>query len=84
MTSIGYSRSKFDSCVYMRKLTDGSYVYLLLYIDDILLASKRITEITHLKTQLQSEFKMKDFGCAKKILGMELYRDRSTGILTIS
>ena len=84
MTSVGYSRSKFDNCVYMRKLTNGSYVYLLLYVDDMLLASKSITEIAHLKTQLQSEFEMKDLGCAKKILGIEPYRDRSTGILTIS
>ena len=50
MTSVGYSRSKFDNCVYMRKLTNGSYVYLLFYADDILLASKNITKVTHLKT----------------------------------
>ena len=28
-----YSRSKYDSCVYHRKLNDGSFVYLLLYVD---------------------------------------------------
>ncbi|RVW97586.1 Retrovirus-related Pol polyprotein from transposon TNT 1-94 [Vitis vinifera] len=43
--------------------------------NDMLLASKSITEIAHLKTQLQSEFEMKDLGCAKKILGIEPYRD---------
>ena len=69
-------------CIY-EKANRWGYVYLLLY-DDMLLASNSITEITHLKTQLQYEFEMKDLGCTKKILGMELYRDGSIGILTIS
>ena len=84
MTSVGYSRSKFDNCAYMRRLTDGSYVYLLLYVDYMLLKIKSIMEITYLKTQLQYEFERKDLGYAKKILGMEQYKDRFAGTLTIS
>jgi len=64
-----YSRSNYDSCVYHKKLQDGTFVYLLLYVDDMLIASKSISEINKLKTLLNNEFEMKNLGAAKKILG---------------
>ena len=76
MIGQNYTRSKYDHCVYWRKLQDGSFTYLLLYVDDMLIASKSQTEIGKLKTQLKKEFEMKDLGEAKKILGMEISRDR--------
>ena len=71
-----YTRSKYDHCVYLKKLQDGSFVYLLLYVDDMLIASQSLDEIEKLKTRLKSEFEMKDLGEAKMILGMEIVRDR--------
>ncbi|GJT56454.1 retrovirus-related pol polyprotein from transposon TNT 1-94 [Tanacetum coccineum] len=71
-----YTRSKYDHCVYLKKLQDGSFVYLLLYVDDMLIASQCLDEIEKLKTQLKSKFEMKDLGEAKMILGMEIVRDR--------
>ena len=38
MLSIGFSRIKCDSCVYLQCLDDGSFIYLLLYVDDMLIA----------------------------------------------
>ncbi|KAG8480615.1 hypothetical protein CXB51_024767 [Gossypium anomalum] len=40
MTSHDFKRSSFDSCVYFKKNNDGSFVYLLLYVDDMLIAAK--------------------------------------------
>ena len=84
MLGHGYTRSMYDSCVYFRKLTDGSFVYLLLYVDDMLIATKNLLEIHTLKMQLSSEFEMKDLGAAKKILGMEIKRDRGVGKLFLT
>lgn len=70
-----YCRSTFDNYVYHRKLSDGSFVDLLLYIDDMLVAAKNISEINKLKAQLNSEFEMKDLGVVKKILGMKIHMD---------
>ena len=42
----------------------------------MLIASKNKEEIETLKTQLSQEFEMKDLGEAKKILRMEISRDR--------
>ena len=75
MIGHGYSRSDYDSCVYHRKLSDGFFVYLLLYVDDMLIAPKNLVEVNKLKTLLSGEFEMKDLGAAKKILGMEIHRD---------
>ena len=79
-----YTRSKYDDCVYLRKLRDGSYIYLLLYVDDMLIASKDQGEIEKLKSHLSREFEMKDLGEAKKILGMEISRDRRLGRLYLT
>ena len=83
MISHGFERSKYDSCVYI-KFVDGSPIYLLLYVDDMLIAAKGMKEITTLKAHLSSEFEMKDLGAAKKILGMEITRDRKAGLLFLS
>ncbi|KAG9450470.1 hypothetical protein H6P81_010435 [Aristolochia fimbriata] len=76
MKKIGYFRSKYDNCVYFRKLDDGSFVYLLLYVDDMLIEAKEMEQINQLKTQLRGEFEMKDLGATKRILGIEIERDR--------
>ena len=84
MKGIGFMRSSYDSCVYLKKLSDGSYVYLLLYVEDMLIASVNKCHIQELKTLLGREFEMKDLGDAMKILGMEITRDRVAGLLTLS
>ena len=79
-----YRRSKYDCCVYLCNLQDGSYIYLRLYVDDMLIAAKSQVEIDILKAQMSKEFEMKDLGKAKKILGMEISRDRERGKLWLS
>ena len=83
MLSNGFERSQYDSCVYI-KFVDRSPIYLLLYVDDMLIAAKSKKEIITLKAQLSSEFEMKDLGAAKKILGMEIKRDRNSRLLFLS
>jgi hypothetical protein len=67
--------------VYFQQFSNGSFVYLLLYVDYILIASKDMSLVNKLKSQLSSEFKMKDLGAARKILGIEIRRDQQAGKL---
>lgn len=76
--SQGFTKSAFDNCVYRKACSASVFVLILLYVDDILLASSSKIEILKVKTALGNEFKMKDLGMAKKILGMQLTRDRSS------
>ncbi|GJT08978.1 retrovirus-related pol polyprotein from transposon TNT 1-94 [Tanacetum coccineum] len=52
--------------------------------DDMLIACKSKAEIGSTKSLLKKEFGMKELGEAKKILGMEIIRDRSRKILRVS
>ena len=57
---------------------------LLLYVDDMLIVAKSKQEIRTVKAQLNNKFEMKDLGAAKKILGMEILRDRVAERLSLS
>ncbi|KAL4559971.1 hypothetical protein LXL04_032119 [Taraxacum kok-saghyz] len=46
--------------------------------------AKEMKEIQKLKDQLKADFEMKDLGAAKKILGMEIVRDRKSRVLHLS
>jgi hypothetical protein len=63
-------RQWYKHFMYYRQLSDGSFVYLLLYVDDMLIAAKSMFEVKRLKSLLSDEFEMKDLGGAKKILGL--------------
>jgi len=56
----------------------------VLYVDDMLIAAEHKSDVQKLKGLLSAEFEMKDLGPAKKILGMEIYRDRSQKKLFLS
>ena len=72
---LGFTKSKEDHCVYF-KLIGDRVIYLVLYVDDMLLIENDKEIIQDLKTQLFSKFYMKDLGAANYILGMEIKRDR--------
>ena len=74
MIRIGYKRCEYDCCVYVKSLDDGSSIFLLLYVDDMLIAAKSMNEVKKLKILLSREFDMKNLGAVKKILGMEIRR----------
>jgi len=71
----GFTRSKADHYVYF-KLIGDRVIYLVLYVDDMLLVGNDKEIIQDLKTQLSSKFNMKDCGAVNYILGMEIKRDR--------
>ena len=56
------------------KLIGDRVIYLVLYVDDMLLVGNDKEIIQDLKTQLSSKFDMKDLSAANYILGMEIKR----------
>ena len=72
MVTHGFDMNSYDFCVYHSMFDDGSMIYLLLYVDDVLVATKKKNDIATLKELLSSEFDMKDLGPARKILGLDL------------
>ncbi|GKB28461.1 retrotransposon protein, putative, ty1-copia subclass [Tanacetum coccineum] len=84
MISNGFSRNSYDSCVYFKEFAPGMYIYLLLYVDDMLIACKSKSKIEYTKGLLRKEFDMKELGPARKILSMEIFRDRGSQTLKVS
>ena len=74
MIKSGFCKDEKDPCCYFKKYTD-SYIFLLLYVDDMLIAGSSMSGINNLKTRLSATFEMKDLGPAKQILGMILRID---------
>ncbi|KAM7491962.1 hypothetical protein LguiA_034883 [Lonicera macranthoides] len=83
MQTNGYYKCNADHCCYFKRF-QSSYIILLLYVDDMLVAGSDMDEIRRLKKQLSSEFDMKDLGAAKQILGMRINRDKQRGVLQLS
>nr|CAN61066.1 hypothetical protein VITISV_004412 [Vitis vinifera] len=72
-----------DECVY-HKFSGSKYIFLVLYVDDILLATNDISILHDTKRFLSKHFEMKDLGDASFVLGIQIHRDRSRGILGLS
>ena len=72
---LGFTISKENHFVYFRLICDH-IIYLVLYVDDMLLIVNYKEIIQDLKIQLFSKFDMKDIGAENYILGMEIKRDQ--------
>lgn len=71
ISSIGFKRSAYDYCLYM-KSTNENCIYVILYVDDLLLFSHDLEQIKRVKHLLNKKFNMKDLGRIKQYLGIEI------------
>jgi len=72
-----------DHCIYVKK-SNGNFVILSLYIDDILLVGYNLEYVKTVKSWLSKLFDMKDMGETDYILGVKIQRDRSKKFLSLS
>jgi hypothetical protein len=73
---LGFVIRRADHSVYSKQV-GNHFIYVVLYVDDMLLAGNNMDVIKEVKSQLSSKFDMKDLGAANFILGMEIKRDRA-------
>ena len=83
MTKQGYDRCHSDHCVYFKRVDNGRYIILLLYVDEMLVVGYNMKDINVLKSKIAKSFMMKDLGVANKILGMGITRDKKNHKLTL-
>ena len=69
----GFVQSKSDYIVFTR-VQKGSIIILLVYVDDILIASNYVDAVSAFKPFLDNKFKLKDLGTLKFFLGLEVAR----------
>ena len=83
ITSSGFMENKVERCVY-HKVRGSKIIFLILYVDDVLLASNDLDMLHEVKQLLSMHFDMKDLGEASFVLGIEIHRDRSRNLLGLS
>jgi hypothetical protein len=83
ITSFGFKENTVDRCIYL-KVSGSKFLFLILYVDDILLASSDLGLLHETKEFLSKNFEMKDMGEATYVIGIEIFRDRSRGLLGLS
>ena len=72
-----------EPCVY-KKEVDQNVVFLILYVDDILLIGNDKPTLKVVKDWLSKKFSMKDLGDDTYILGIRIYRDRTNRLLGLT
>jgi hypothetical protein len=84
LQTMGYTVCKSDAGVYIKTDEHGNKSYILVYVDDLLIMSKTISEILSCKAKLLNDFKIHDLGEVKDFLGCQIRRDRSNHRLFVS
>ena len=83
ITSFGFKKNTVDRCIY-QKISGSKFIFLVLYIDDILLAVNDLKIMHETKEFLIKTFEMKDMREASYVIEIEIFRDRSCGLLGLS
>lgn len=82
LVNLGFKNTEINPCVYVDCRANHDTV-IVVYVDDLLIASKSLTNISTIKRKLSRQFKMKDLGNVREILGMEVERQGELGDVTI-
>lgn len=83
MISEGFYKNKCDYCLYI-KMTKDVIIYVIIFVDDILISGSSIKEIENLKLNLNKCFKMKDLGLLSYFLGISVEQDIKNGTIVLS
>ena len=78
ITYFGFKENIVDQCIYQK------VIFLILYVNDILLASSDLGLLGETKEYISKNFHMVDMGEANYVVGIEIFRDRSRGVLGLS
>jgi hypothetical protein len=72
VNKFGFDENQVGNCIYV-KIKGSMFIILVLYVDDILLASSDKNLLFEIKGFLSSNFDMKDLGDASYELGIQIH-----------
>jgi len=74
ITKLDFQRCEHDYCLYVKR-KNSEVIFVLLFVDDLLICSKAQNLINDVKIKLSNQFKMKDIGKVKNYIGIEIEYD---------
>ena len=72
-----------DNCVYY-KFNGSKFIFLVLYVDDILVATNDMCLLYETMKFLSKNFEMKDLNKFSFVLGIQIHQDHSQRIIGLS
>lgn len=82
LRDLNFERSENDNCLYILKMKDD-YLYLILFVDDLLICGNNKEELNKIKGLLLKKFKIKDLGIIKTYLGIDIDYNYEKGELSL-
>jgi hypothetical protein len=83
LTKDSFQRIEIDHGVYVRQ-SGNHFVIMTVWVDDLLLFSNSPTMLSATELALKQEVEINDLGEPKKLIGIEIYRDRARKTIQIS
>ena len=80
---LNLKNSDSEPCLFIWREKE-KFLILLLYVDNIIIASNDVVKLQDVKSQLSKEFEMNILGEPKELLGISIRRDRKKQILELS
>ncbi|WZZ08512.1 hypothetical protein YC2023_094433 [Brassica napus] len=77
LVSLGFQTSRSDHTLFIQR-TSGRYLAILVYVDDIIIASSNDEDVDSFKKSLADHFKLRDLGPLRYFLGLEIARSSSS------
>ena len=81
LRSIGFKPTYSDTCVYVHRRME---VIIAMWVDDLMIFGKNITDIEDLKAQLNAKYEMKDLGELKYFLSVQVHLDRERKLIHVN
>lgn len=78
LVSGGFKQSNADRCLYTKYTNEEGLVYILIYVDDILVASKKQNNICEVEKLLKEKFDITNLGKVHHYLGLEVTQDKES------
>ena len=81
--NLGFKSNSLDPCLFLKSDSKGE-IFMLLYVDDILIMGKNEREINNAISKLSDSFAIKNLGQPKEFLGIKIERDEKGQRLKLS
>ena len=83
LREMGFEVAMADPGVWVICETQQEVVYMIVYVDDILIATKKLKDAMMIEDNIAEQFEARRLGEAKFFLGMEIERNRDAKVLTL-